>query len=80
MMRVFSVENDQDAREIHVPIDYADSNDRLYLDDFEALKAEISKFQGIDPIFEKAKPGPSTNKYNVSKYTDDKGKEYIQLW
>jgi leucyl-tRNA synthetase len=80
MMRVFSVETDSSVREIHVPIEFADQNDRLYLNKFEELKKEINKFEGIDPVFENVKPGPSTNRNNVSKYIDDDGREFIQLW
>lgn len=80
MMRVFSPEAGNNAREMHIPIQYADQNDRLYLDQFELLKKEITKFEGIDPLFENAKPGPSANKNFVLKYTDETGREFIQLW
>lgn len=76
MMRIFKSEgNEADVREIHVPIQYADEKDRLYLDKFEELKKSDSRFTNLN-VGLKTAPLPN----NVMAVTDEEGKPYIPLY
>lgn len=86
IMQVFGTENVEAYREIHVPVEFADEHDRLYLDKFEILKNSINKFEDVELV--SAKPSSSKTRpirdgragSYVIKSFDEDGMEYIQVY
>jgi leucyl-tRNA synthetase len=72
MMRIFK--ENGGTRQIHVPIFYADEQDRLSVGQFEKLKKEDSRFAGIELDFN------NTQAANTVAVSTENGEQFIQLY